>query len=180
MPELSVVVVASDADQRAVLQVLVDGTNVARTVHACPTYPANGTDPQIRRIHGANPHIVIVDIPSDNAIPALRTMELLQHEVPESVLFAIGTLNQPQVIVGAMRAGAREFMERPTTTTDLLEAFVRHTATQKKTGHESPRGKVFTVVNAKGGSGATTIAVNLALALQAAHGGTALVDIAHL
>jgi pilus assembly protein CpaE len=42
------------------------------------------------------------------------------------------------------------------------------------------RGKVFTVVNAKGGSGATTIAVNLALALQAAHGNVAVVDIAPL
>ena len=180
MPELSVVVVAGDADQRTVLQVLVDGTNVARTVYACPAYPAQSSDPQLRRIHNANPNIIIVDIPADNAIPALRTMELVQHEAPESVIFAIGNLNQPQVIVGAMRAGAREFMERPTTTTDLLEAFVRHTATQKKTGHEPPRGKVFTVVNAKGGSGATTIAVNLALALQSTHGNTALVDIAHL
>jgi pilus assembly protein CpaE len=36
------------------------------------------------------------------------------------------------------------------------------------------------VVNAKGGSGATTVAVNLALALQAAHGHTALVDLAPL
>jgi pilus assembly protein CpaE len=36
------------------------------------------------------------------------------------------------------------------------------------------------VVNAKGGSGATTVAVNLALALQSAHGNTALVDLAPL
>jgi pilus assembly protein CpaE len=36
------------------------------------------------------------------------------------------------------------------------------------------------VVNAKGGGGATTIAVNLALALQSAHGNTALVDLAPL
>jgi pilus assembly protein CpaE len=36
------------------------------------------------------------------------------------------------------------------------------------------------VVNSKGGSGATTVAVNLALALQSAHGGTALVDLAPL
>ena len=36
------------------------------------------------------------------------------------------------------------------------------------------------MVNAKGGSGATTIAVNLALALQAAQGQTALVDLAPL
>jgi pilus assembly protein CpaE len=39
---------------------------------------------------------------------------------------------------------------------------------------------VFTVANAKGGSGATTVAVNLALALQSAHGNTALVDLAPL
>jgi len=36
------------------------------------------------------------------------------------------------------------------------------------------------VLNAKGGCGSTTIAVNLALALQAAHGNTALVDLAPL
>ncbi len=180
MPELSVVIVAADADQRAILQVLVDGTSVGQAVLTCQTFPTSATDPIVRKIHAANPQIIVVDIPADNAIPALRTMELLQHEVPDSAIFAIGNLNQPQVIVGAMRAGAKEFMERPTTTTDLIEAFVRHTATQKKTGREIARGKVFTVVNAKGGSGATTIAVNLALALQSSHGNTALVDIAHL
>ena len=36
------------------------------------------------------------------------------------------------------------------------------------------------MVNAKGGNGATTVAVNLALALQAAYGQTALVDLATL
>ena len=95
-------------------------------------------------------------------------------------LFAIGSISQPQIIVGAMRAGAREFIERPTTTTDLLEAFVRLTAAQRKVNREGTSGKVFTVVNAKGGSGATTVAVNLALALQSAHGNTALVDMAPL
>jgi pilus assembly protein CpaE len=84
------------------------------------------------------------------------------------------------MIVNAMRAGAREFIERPTTTTDLLEAFVRLTAAQRRGRQEGPRGKIFAVVNAKGGSGATTVAVNLALALQSAHGQAALVDLAPL
>jgi pilus assembly protein CpaE len=79
-----------------------------------------------------------------------------------------------------MRSGAREFIERPTTTTDLLEAFVRLTAAQRRVQQEGPRGKVFSVLNAKGGSGATTVAVNLALALQSSHGQTALVDLAPL
>jgi pilus assembly protein CpaE len=180
MPELSVVIVSSDSEQRAVLQVLVDGTSVARAVHTCASFPVAATDPVTRRIQAANADVVLVDIPADNASPALHAIELLHHEVPDSALFAIGRLSQPQVIVNAMRAGACEFVERPTTTTDLLEAFVRLTAAQRKNRREELRGRMFTVVNAKGGSGSTTVAVNLALALQAAHGSTALVDIAPL
>jgi len=180
MPELSVVIVASDSEQRAVLQVLVDGTSVARTVHTCASYPVAATDPVTRRIQAAGADVVLVDISPDNSNSALHAIELLHHELPDSALFAVGAMSQPQVIVNAMRAGAREFVERPTTTTDLLEAFVRLTTAQRKNRREELRGKMFTVVNAKGGSGATTVAVNLALALQAAHGSTALVDIAPL
>jgi len=180
MPELSVVIIAADNEQRAVLQVLVDGTNVARSVHTHASFPIAATDPLVRRIQAANAHVVLIDIPADNAISALRAIELLHQELPSVALFAIGGISQPQVIVGAMRAGAREFVERPTTTTDLLDAFVRLTAAQQKVHREGTTGKVFTVVNAKGGNGATTVAVNLALALHAAHGNAALVDLAPL
>jgi pilus assembly protein CpaE len=180
MPELSVVIIAADNEQRAVLQVLVDGTSVARAVYSHPSFPIATTDPVVRRIRTSKPEVVLVDIPADNAILALRAIELLHQELPAVALFAVGSIAQPQVIVGAMRAGAREFIERPTTTTDLLEAFVRLTAAQRKVNQEGASGKVFTVVNAKGGCGATTVAVNLALALQSAHGNTALIDLAPL
>ncbi len=180
MPELSVVIVADDAEQRAVLQVLVDGTSVARAVHTCASFPVAATDPVVRRVQSARPDVVLVDISTASAQHALRAIELFHQELPDSAIFAIGSMAQPQIIVTAMRSGAREFIERPTTTTDLLEAFVRLTTAQRKGHKEGSRGKVFTVLNAKGGSGATTIAVNLALALHAAHGQTALVDLAPL
>src|SRR6202142_4494069 len=180
MPELSVVIIAADNEQRAVLQVLVDGTSVAGGAHTHASFPLAATDPFVRRIQTANADVVLKNIPADNVILALRAIELLHQEVPGVALFAIGSISQPQTIVGAMRAGAREFIERPTTTTDLLEAFVRLTAAQRKVNREGISGKVFCVVNAKGGSGATTVAVNLALALQSAHGNTALVDLASL
>ena len=180
MPELSVVIIATDNEQRAVLQVLVDGTSVARTVQSCANFPVAVSDPVTRRVRTANPDVTLIDIPADNATLALRAIELLHQEMPDSAIFAIGNLNQPQTIVNAMRAGAREFIERPTTTTDLLEAFVRLTTAQRRGKQEGIRGKVFLVVNAKGGNGATTVAVNLALALQAASGQTALMDLAPL
>jgi pilus assembly protein CpaE len=180
MSELSVVVVATDNEQRTILQVLVDGTGVAHTSHTALSFPIAGTDPVIRKMQSAKPDVVLVDIPENNSALAVQTVELIRHEVPGAAIFAIGSMTQPQIIVTAMRAGAREFIGRPITPTDLLEAFVRLGAAQRKVQRESARGKIFTVVNAKGGSGATTIAVNLALALQSAHGNVVLLDMAPL
>ena len=39
MAELSVVIIATDNEQRAMLQVLVDGTSVARTAQTCSSFP---------------------------------------------------------------------------------------------------------------------------------------------
>ena len=50
MPELSVVIIAADADQRSMLQVLVDGTSVARAVLTTSTYPVAANDAIVRRI----------------------------------------------------------------------------------------------------------------------------------
>src|SRR5258708_30215114 len=161
MAELSVVIVATDNEQRTVLQVLVDGTSVARTVHTCASFPLAASDPVTRRVQAANPDVLLVDIPSDNLSAALRAIELLPQELPESAVFAIGNLNQPQVIVSAMRAGAREFIERPTTTTDLLEAFVRLTTAQRRVHKEGPRGQEFFLLYSQGGRGATTRVLTL-------------------
>ena len=177
MPELSVALFATDNDQRAVLQVLVDGTSVARSVCSNSSMPLAANDPVVRKTKALAPDVILVDIPPGDIATALRAIELLRQEIPDSAVFAIGPMTQPQLIVNAMRVGVREFIERPTNTNDLLDAFVRLTATRRKPGRDSSRGKVFSVVNAKGGSGATTVAVNLALALQSHHS-TALVDLA--
>src|SRR6202790_4380182 len=104
MPELSVVIVATDNEQRTVLQVLVDGTSVARTVHTCASFPVSASDPVARRVQAASADVLLVDIPADSPAMALRAIELLHQELPDSAVFAIGSLNQPQVIVSAMRA----------------------------------------------------------------------------
>jgi pilus assembly protein CpaE len=180
MPELSVAIFATDNDQRAILQVLIDGTSVARTICVNSTLPLSTSDPLIRRTQAFAPDVILIDLPSEGIAGALRAVELLHQEISSSALFVVGPMTQPQLIVSAMRAGVHEYIERPTTTTDLLEAFVRLTATRRKPGREAARANVFTIVNAKGGSGATTVAVNLALALQSIHPSTALIDLAPL
>lgn len=180
MPEIAVAVVAQDDEQRTVLQMQVDSTTVARTVHSFNAFPVGATDAVLRRLHDLRPDVVVLDIPPASVTPALRAIELLHQELPKAGIFAIGEMSQPQTIVSAMRMGAHEFLERPTNTSALLEAFVRLTAAQRKARGSEQRGKVITVINAKGGNGATTVAVNCALALQSSQGNVAVVDLAPL
>ncbi len=181
MPALTVVILALDEEQRTILKMLVDGTAIARTIHSLAGYPVGSTDPVLRRIHEARADVLLVDIPAQDPATALRAIDLLHVEVPKSAIFGVGEMAQPQIIVNAMRGGAVEFLERPVSTNHLLEAFARLSSSQRKSRTDGTiRGKVYTVVNAKGGSGATTVAVNTAAALHSIHGGVALVDLAPL
>ena len=109
---------------------------------------------------------------------------VLQHRLESTVntseitIFAIGEMSASSLIVAAMRAGAREFLDRSASRDALLEALTRHTTSRSKTRSSAGKAKVFTVVNAKGGSGATTVAVNTAIALQENQGKVVLVDFA--
>jgi pilus assembly protein CpaE len=180
MPELSIVNFTADDEQRVVLQMLVDSTAVAKTVHSFSGFPRVVTDPLLRRTLEAKPDAVIVEIPSHNASEALHAIELIHRESAKVAVIAIGEVEQPQMIIAAMRAGAREFIARPATVNHLLEAFVRLTSSQRKTRGKDEHGKVITVLAAKGGCGATSIAVNIALSLQTSFGDTVLVDLAPL
>ena len=105
MAELLVVVVSQDNEHRAILQVLVDGTSVARVVHTCASYPVVANDPVVRRIQSASPEVVLVDVPVDNPANAVRSIEILHQELrdPAPAIFAIGSMSQPQVIVSATK-----------------------------------------------------------------------------
>lgn len=180
MSQLSVVVIGTDDEHRLVLQMQVDATAVAKTVQAHSLFPIASTDPAIRRIRDAAPSVILIDMPRHSSDEALRAIDLIRNEIPRSPIFAVGDVNQPQVIISAMRSGAREFLERPTSTNALLEAFVRLTSAQRTQRNDSERGKIFTFVNAKGGCGATTLSVNTAVLLHARAGSTVLVDLAPL
>lgn len=180
MTELTTVIVGGDEEQRAILQMQVHATAVAKTLQVFAGYPMASADLIMRRIQDLRPDVVLVDIPKDSPAAALHAIELLHIDLPHAAVFAVGQSDQHQMIISSMRSGAREFLERPTSTTTLLEAFVRLTSIRRKTGPSGQRGKLFTFVAAKGGSGATTLAVNTAVCLQRLVHSVALVDLAPL
>ena len=60
----------------------------------------------------------------------------------------------------------------------LLEALTRFSSNRTRTRGGAGKARIFTFLSAKGGAGATTAAVNTAVALQQAYGSVVLVDFA--
>ncbi|MGH9579793.1 MAG: AAA family ATPase [Terriglobales bacterium] len=177
MNTLMVSILAADSEQRTHLQRLVESSAVARVAHSSANFPNGTTDANMRKVLDAGPDVVLVDVLPENPAPALHAIEALHAAAPKVFIFAVGAMSPSNLIVAAMRGGACEYLERPANPLKLLEAFAR-VASARNTSEPGKRGKVLTVVNAKGGSGATTVAVNTALALAATHGSVALVDLA--
>ncbi|MGA7291224.1 MAG: AAA family ATPase [Terriglobales bacterium] len=178
MPGISVALLTEEREQSVVLNSRVEGTNLARAVLSHVGFPAGPSDPILRQLQDQRVEVVLVTIDPQNPQRAIRTIELIHASIPEITIFAVGEMNQPTNIVSAMRAGAREFLDRAASREALVEAFTRFSATLSRAQRSSTKARVFTFLNAKGGAGATTTAVNTAVALQEAHGRVVLVDFA--
>jgi pilus assembly protein CpaE len=178
MPGIAVALLTEDREQSVVLHSRVESTNLARTALSHVGFPAGPADPVMRQLQDQHAEVVLVDIDAQNPQRAIRTIELIHASTPDVTIFAVGEMNQPSTIVSAMRAGAREFLDHNASREALVEAFTRFSATLSRAQRSSSKARVFTFLNAKGGAGTTTTAVNTAVALQEAHGRVVLVDFA--
>ena len=161
MHGIAVAVLTEDRERLAALQHRVDATQMGRTVFGHLGFPAGPTDPVLRQIQDVRAEVVLIDLDPENAQRAIHAIELIRANTTDI-------------------AGAGEYIERNTGSDGLLEAFNRFAAVRGKARTTSGRARVFTVTNAKGGAGATTVAVNTAIALQELHGRVLLVDFASL
>jgi pilus assembly protein CpaE len=178
MPGIAVALLTEDREQSVVLHSRVESTNLARTALSHVGFPVGPADPVMRQLQDQHAEVVLVDIDAQNPQRAIRTIELIHASTPDVTIFAVGEMSQPTVIVSAMRAGAREFLDHNASREVLVEAFTRFSATLSRAQRSSSKARVFTFLNAKGGAGTTTTAVNTAVALQEAHGRVVLVDFA--
>jgi pilus assembly protein CpaE len=85
----------------------------------------------------------------------------------------------PEMLVRCMRAGAREFLTHPVTSSSIAEAMVRASVRRPATQvAKKAAGKLLVFAGVKGGSGVTTVATNFAVALARESGqSTVLIDL---
>jgi Flp pilus assembly CpaE family ATPase len=180
MPGIAVSILAENPERLALLQEHVERTQAAHVVFAHSAFPGSAADQTVRRIQEACAEIVLIDIDPQDARNATRAIEVIHANVADTALFAVGTLTDAAAIVAAMRAGAREYLERNASSEAFVDAFRRFAELNAKARASSGRARILAITNAKGGAGATTVAVNTAVALEQSHGRTVLVDFAQL
>ena len=176
MQGIAVALLSEDRERLGVLQHRVESSSLGRTVFTHAGFPAGPTDAILRQIQDLRVEVVLLDIEPSRSPRAISAIEVLRSSTNDLSIFALGEMNHPPTIVAAMRAGACEYLERDGDPASLQEALARLAASRSRMQNAAGRARVFTFLNAKGGSGATTIAVNTALALQENHGPTVLVD----
>jgi pilus assembly protein CpaE len=112
------------------------------------------------------PDIGVIGIDT-NPDKALKLLEQVRELVPECALLVVSSSTDGQLILRAMRGGAREFLTQPVKVEDLLGALDRISAAKFGTG--DGRGRtchVIAVCGATGGVGTTSVAVNLGCVLS--------------
>jgi pilus assembly protein CpaE len=178
MHGIAVALLTEDREHLSELQRRLETTGLSRMVFSHTGFPSGPTDPVLRQIQDSRAEVVVVDISPENSQAAVRAIELLQANTLQLAIFACGGMNQPTTIVAAMRAGAGEYLDYNAGAGPLLEALTRFSSSRTRSRGTGGKARVFTFLSAKGGAGATTAAVNTALALQQAHGNVVLVDFA--
>ncbi len=131
----------------------------------------------VPRLLEAEYDVIIVELDSNPEY----ALELVENICGNSSITVMVYSEQifPEMLVRCMRAGAREFLTQPITSTTIAEAMVRASVRRPQNrAVKKSLGKMLVFVGAKGGSGVTTIASNFAVALaQEQSHSTVLVDL---
>jgi pilus assembly protein CpaE len=109
------------------------------------------------------PEIAIIDIDSDEQ-KAMQLVEAISKTHPSIGIIVVSNRTDGQMILRAMRSGAREFLNSPIQIDELVGALDR-VAANTDGKQRSNAGNIIAVAGASGGVGSTSIAVNLAVAL---------------
>ena len=124
--------------------------------------------------------ILVLEVGQNLDVEFEAVRSFLQDGVVGTV-FLTSALGTPEILLNALRYGAREFFQQPVNHEEVVAAFAKAADQMLIRGEKfdsRASGKIITVLGTKGGVGTATVALNCAVGLKALHGDkdVALVD----
>jgi pilus assembly protein CpaE len=115
----------------------------------------------------------------DDSQQGLALVRDLAERLPQAVLFVAAADSNVATMRAALEAGASDFLTLPLNPIDLSRVLIRTMQEAAAKGaSRATAGKVITIYGCRGGLGATTLAVNLAVYLRSiSQGEVALLDL---
>ncbi len=166
---LSVVLIAPDSVKRQVLARELAGK--VKLERQCSDYPDSR---ELEELRNLDCDVFIVDIGADIK-QALGLIEILAASGEGATVMACSASAEPELLLRAMHAGAREFLVEPVQPTVLAEALARALLRREKSRTKKTAAKILLFAGAKGGAGTTMIATNFAVALTQEDSGKVVV-----
>jgi pilus assembly protein CpaE len=120
-----------------------------------------GPADDVNRFGDLLPDVVMLDFDLDREKATVCAEHLEKILQGKTAVFAVSAQSEPDRIISAMRSGCSEYLVKPLARDRIEQAFAK--VETRKRERESPqhRGKIITLLGAKGGAGVTTIAVHL-------------------
>jgi pilus assembly protein CpaE len=171
---LRLAIVDPSDSQREVLKGLLLGMDMIWLEAECSRYEFFADV-----VRETNPDIGLVAIDADPK-KALELVERVASASPDCAVLVVSSSNDGNLILQALRAGAKEFLTQPLKIEDLLSALGRINERRfGRTGDSRLRGcRVIAVAGAIGGVGTTSLATNLGCILaRDPQSSVALVDL---
>jgi pilus assembly protein CpaE len=111
--------------------------------------------------------MVVIELDEANPTRTFGSIRTILNTADQTEVFLTASRTDPQTILEAFRIGAKEFIPQPINRMEVETALARfeERARSKNAISENSAGCVVSVVGAKGGNGATTVATNLAVSL---------------
>ncbi|KYH32957.1 AAA family ATPase [Neomoorella mulderi] len=138
---------------------------------------ASDGEEAVRAVEALRPDVVLMDI-NMPGMDGIAASEAITSRVPETAVVIISIQKESEYLRKAMAAGARDYLVKPFTSSDLAETIRRVGRTQKQQILQlrapapkeapqttAPANRMLVVFSSKGGVGKTTLACNLAVSL---------------
>ena len=161
MQPLTFITLSKDQETSHELKNALLGSGRARFLTAC-----DGPDQLLSEVTRLRPSATIIHITTATADRDLTLIKQLLVKDPNTAIIAASDESVPSLILGSMRAGAREFLQLPIVADEfrtVMDRVVEFCASVESSTQK--RAHFIAAFSGKGGSGVSFLATNLAAAM---------------